>query len=67
MMDLRKLARADTPDPAQIYAQIDKVAQIRVQMAKAHAGALLEARALLTPEQLKKWHAELPLGGEGDE
>lgn len=55
-LDLRQLMHADRPDRAAIDRQIDKVAQMRAAQHKAHAGALLEARALLTPEQQKKLH-----------
>lgn len=64
-MDLQKLMRADAPDKAQIDAQIDKVAQLRTAMEKSRIAALLEVRALLTPDQLKKWQAG-PMGEEGE-
>ena len=56
-MDLQKLMRDDTPDKAKIDAQIDRIAQLRVLMAKSRMAALLEVRAMLSPEQLKKWQA----------
>lgn len=65
-MDLQKLMRADTPEQAKIDAQIDKVAQLRAQMAKSRAATLLEVRAMLTPEQLKKWQAG-PMGDEEED
>jgi Spy/CpxP family protein refolding chaperone len=65
-MDLQQLMRAETPDKAKIDAQIDKVAQLRAGMQKSHTATLLEVRALLTPEQLKKFQP-LPMGGEEDD
>ena len=62
-MDLQQLMRAETPDQAKIDAQIDRVAQLRAQMQKSRTATLLEVRAMLTPEQLKKWHAG-PMGDE---
>jgi Spy/CpxP family protein refolding chaperone len=62
-MDLQKLMRADTPDQAKIDAQIDRVAQLRAQMQKSRTATLLEVRAMLTPEQLKKWY-EATMGDE---
>ena len=53
-LDLRKAMRAEKPEAFAINAQIDKVARLRTDMAKSHVASLLEARALLTPEQLKK-------------
>ncbi|MBI5168284.1 MAG: Spy/CpxP family protein refolding chaperone [Candidatus Eisenbacteria bacterium] len=53
-MDMRKLMRADKPDQAAINAQIDKMAQMRASMQKTRVATMLEARAQLTPDQLKK-------------
>ena len=63
MVDLRQLARAETPDRAKLDAQIDKLSALRATMAKARVGALLEVRSMLTPDQLKKWQAG-PMGDE---
>ena len=65
-MDLQKLMRAETPDKAKIDAQIDKLAQLRAGMQKSRTATLLEVRALLTPEQLKKWQAG-PMGDEEED
>jgi Spy/CpxP family protein refolding chaperone len=65
-MDLQKLVRAEAPDREKINAQIDKMAQLRVQMQKSRIATLLEVRSLLTPDQLKKWHAG-PMEDESDE
>ena len=65
-MDLQQLMRADSPDKGKIDAQIDKLAQLRAGMQKMHTATLLEVRALLTPEQLKKFQAG-PMGGEEED
>jgi Spy/CpxP family protein refolding chaperone len=62
-MDMQQLMRAETPDKAKIDAQIDRLSQMRAGMQKSRAATLLEVRALLTPEQLKKCQA----GWMGDE
>ncbi len=53
-LDLRKLMTADRPDPGAIDQQIDRMARMRADQAKQHVAAFLEARSLLTPEQLRK-------------
>jgi len=53
-LDLRKLLRDDTPDRRAIEAQIDKMADIHAAMTKAQINTRLDARAVLTPEQLEK-------------
>jgi Spy/CpxP family protein refolding chaperone len=65
-MDLQQLMRAERPDKAKIDAQIDRLAQLRAEMQKSHTAILLEVRALLTPEQLKKFQAG-PMGGEEED
>ena len=65
-MDLQQLMRAETPDKAKIDAQIDKLAQLRAGMQKSHTATLLEVRALLTPDQLKKCQAG-PMGDEEED
>jgi Spy/CpxP family protein refolding chaperone len=66
-MDLEKLMHAETPDQARIDAQIDKIAGLRTAMAKARVASLLEVRAMLTPEQLKKWQAGPMMGEDEDD
>lgn len=63
-MDMQKLMRSDKPEAAALNAQVDRMAKMRADQAKAHIGAFLEARALLTPEQLKKFN-EGPGKGPG--
>jgi Spy/CpxP family protein refolding chaperone len=64
-LDMQALMHAETPDKAKIDAQIDKLAQLQSGMKKSHTATLLEVRALLTPEQLKKFHAG-PMGDQED-
>lgn len=59
-MDLRKLMKADSPSATSINAQIDKLARMRADMQKGHVATFLEARALLTPEQLKQLRESKP-------
>jgi Spy/CpxP family protein refolding chaperone len=51
------LIRDDQPNEAKILAQIDKVAQARAELEKAHARYLLAIRSKLTPEQWKQVEA----------
>ena len=53
-LDLRKLLRADKPDIGAVERQIDKVSALRATLEKNRVTGMLEARALLTPEQLEK-------------
>lgn len=52
-MDLHKLMRADKPELGAINAQIDKLARLRADGMKSAVETRLQARAVLTPEQLK--------------
>jgi Spy/CpxP family protein refolding chaperone len=53
-MDLRRLMSAERPDHAAIDAQIDRNARLRAELAKARVASMLEARAVLSPEQQRK-------------
>lgn len=66
-LDLRKLMHADSPSATAINAQIDRLARMRADMQKSHVATFLEARSLLTPEQLKKLREGGPggMGGMG--
>ncbi len=55
-LDLRKLMRADKPDPRAIDAQIDRIASLRASLHKSRVAGMLEARAVLTPAQQKLMH-----------
>lgn len=54
MLDLRKAMRADKPEAAAVNAQIDRIAKLRADAMKSRFETRMAARALLTPEQLKK-------------
>jgi len=54
-MDLHKLLRADKQDPTAVNAQIDKLARMHAENMKAHFETMRQAKALLTPEQLKQF------------
>lgn len=60
-MDLHRLLRAEPPNPSAVNAQIDRMARMHADAMKARFEARMQARAVLTPEQLKKLHA--PMGG----
>jgi Spy/CpxP family protein refolding chaperone len=66
-MDMQQLMRAETPDKAKIDAQIDKLSQLQAGMQKSRTATLFEIRALLTPEQLKKFPANPMMGGEEED
>ena len=53
-MDLRKLMRAESPSASSVNAQIDKISRLQADGMKAHFDTFMQARAVLTPEQLKK-------------
>lgn len=65
MLDLRQMLHAERPDKAAIDRQVDKVAQMRSSQQKAHVGALLEVRALLTPEQQEQLRESFDRPGRG--
>lgn len=51
---LEPLIGADQPNESAILGQIDKVAQARAELEKAHARYLLALRSKLTPDQWKQ-------------
>lgn len=53
-LDLRKLMQADKPDQRAIDAQIDRISGLEAGLHKSRVAAMLEFRAMLTPEQQKK-------------
>ena len=63
-LDLHKLMRADAPSAQAVNTQIDKIAKLQADGMKARFEVLMQARALLTPEQLKKLK-ETPGPGPG--
>jgi Spy/CpxP family protein refolding chaperone len=54
---MEPLLAADQPDEAKIIAQIDRVAQARADLEKAHARMLLGLRSVLTADQWQKLQA----------
>ena len=71
-MDLRKLMRAETPSASAVNAQIDKISRLQADGMKAHFDTFMQARAVLTPEQLKKLRTEpgamrMEHGGHGED
>jgi len=57
-LDLRKLLRAENPDRAAIGRQIDRIAMMRAEMQKGRVNAMLDMRAVLTPDQREKMRGE---------
>jgi Spy/CpxP family protein refolding chaperone len=53
-IELRELLRSDNPDRDAIMRKLDEINDLRGKMAKQRVGTLLDARAVLTPEQLAK-------------
>jgi Spy/CpxP family protein refolding chaperone len=67
-MDLRKLMRAESPTASSVNAQIDKISRLQADGMKARFDTFMQARAVLTPEQLKKLlagPAEMRKSGHG--
>jgi Spy/CpxP family protein refolding chaperone len=62
---LEPLLSANPVDSAKALAQIDKIAQARADLEKAHARLLLGIRGVLTPEQWTKLNAHRGSGGAG--
>ena len=56
-LDMRRMMRADKADRMAINRQIDRIAQLCAEMAKARVGTMLDIRGLLTPEQLERVRA----------
>jgi Spy/CpxP family protein refolding chaperone len=54
-LDLRRLMTSDHPDAGAIDTQIDKLSRLRADRQKERVATMLEARALLSPEQRAKW------------
>lgn len=64
-MDLRKLMRADKPDAGAVNAQIDKLSRMQAEGLKAAFELRMQARAVLTPEQLQKLRAPMNRHDDG--
>src|SRR6185503_8178507 len=53
-LDLRDLMRSDSPSASAVDAKIENLSQLRGDMMKANARAVLDARKVLTSDQRKK-------------
>jgi Spy/CpxP family protein refolding chaperone len=53
-IELRELMRAENPDQSAIMAKLDEVNALQGKMEKQRVQTMLSARAVLTPEQIKK-------------
>ena len=53
---MRSLIDADSPDEAQVLAQIAKIGQARTRLDQSHAQMMLAVRRVLTPEQAQILH-----------
>ena len=62
---LEPLLSANPPDTTKALAQIDKIAQARAELEKAHARMLLGIRGVLTPDQWTKLNAHRGPDGFG--
>ena len=60
---LRALMDSDSVDKAQVFAQIDKLSEARVQLEKSFVEMLLTIRNALTPEQARKLRDLPHMGG----
>lgn len=60
-LDMAKLMRAENPDQSALNAQIDRMARLRADAAKARLSGHLEMRSVLTSEQIKKLHERGPM------
>jgi Spy/CpxP family protein refolding chaperone len=59
-LDLRRLMRADHPDPEAVNAQIDRLARLRAEQMKSAYDLRLRAQSVLTDEQLQKLRSRAP-------
>jgi Spy/CpxP family protein refolding chaperone len=53
-IELRELMRGDNPDQSAIMAKMDEANTLQGTMQKQRVQAMLSARSVLTPDQLKK-------------
>jgi Spy/CpxP family protein refolding chaperone len=64
-LDLRDLMRSDSPSASSVDSKIETLTQLRGDMMKAGARAVLDARKVLTSDQRKKLEDLRPGRGEG--
>lgn len=60
-LDMAKLMRAENPDQSALNGQIDRLARLRADAAKARLSGHLEMRSVLTSEQIKKLRERGPM------
>ena len=60
-LDMAKLMRAENPDQSALNAQIDRMARLRADAAKARLSGHLEMRSALTADQIMKMHERGPM------
>lgn len=53
-IELRELLRADNSDRDAVMKKVQEISSLRGEMMQQHIAALLDAKAVLTPEQQKK-------------
>lgn len=53
-LDVEQLMRAENPNRAAIFKQIEKIGALRLQLKKLWVGTILDVRKELTPEQWEK-------------
>jgi len=53
-IELRELLRAENTDRQAVLKKVEQISNLRAEMMKQNVGALLDAKAVLTPEQQKK-------------
>jgi Spy/CpxP family protein refolding chaperone len=64
-IELRELLRADNSDRDSVMKKVQEISSLRGEMMQQHIAALLDAKAVLTPEQQKKIHAFMENRGAG--
>jgi len=64
-IELRELLRADNPDREAIMRKLDEVNALRGKIEKERLGAFLDARGVLTPDQIKKVKTYMENRGAG--
>lgn len=65
-LDLRSMMHSESPSVSQLGTKIDAVTRIQGDMMKAGVSARLDARKVLTPEQLEKLLEMRPMRARGE-
>jgi hypothetical protein len=64
-IELREALRADKPDRDEILKQVRQISDLRREMMEQHVGAILAAKAILSPEQQRRLFSLLENRYEG--